>query len=344
MRNLTKHLLTAKINRLLMPLAGGLLLTCSLSSLAADFSFNWGRITTGTGGGNAYINCNRGETESRCNVGSRDDPSHTPFLQEEVTIGGVNYFHLIIGSTDSAGNPINPTTANESTIPFAQEVFIQVQAGTNCNLTACSYSGGDIQSGFASTGNGWDPLRTDSVFTGDATGIATRSGMKLVINEADMKQIFLKDSLSLKPKITQTITAADLTANFILDMSNSNYSTNTTAGLMTNSVTLIGANAGIQGNFDANSTATNFTTANAQTLNITGGRYTYAPGSGWNGTTTVFTPGTYTYVDNGSANLTTVDWNTFRDPMDNVMIFGTTTDTRLRAGEICKATPKPAGC
>ena len=338
MRNLTK--------KLLIPLAGCLLLAVNTVSEAADFAFNWTRQTSPFFSF-GYLNCNRGDGSSNCGLGFGSDPDKTPFLQEEVSIGGVNYFHLIIGATDSAGNPINPTTANESTIPFAQEIFIQIQSGTDCNATACSFSGGDIQSGFGGGGSGDDPLRSNVAFTGNATGFPTRMGMKQVINESDMAQTFLKDSLALKPKITQTITTADMTASFDLDMSNSNYSTNTTPGLITNTVTLIGANAGIQGNFDATATTTNFTTANAQTPNITGGRYTYVAGAGWNGSTTTFTPGTYTYVDNGSANLTTLDWNAFRTPTDNVMRFGTTPGTRLRGGSNCKsggATTPPVGC
>ena len=152
------------------------------------------------------------------------------------------------------------------------------------------------------------------------------------------EQVFLKDTLTQKPKITQNVSDSGISTQFVLDMSNSNYTTNATAGLMTNTVTLVGANAGIQGNFDAAGTGTNFTTANAQALNVTGGRFIYNPGTGWSGSgsTATYNAGSYAYVDNGGVNLTTLDWNSFRDPADNLMNFGGSLVQRKRSGNICK--------
>ena len=52
-------------------------------------------------------------------------------------------------------------------------------------------------------------------------------------------------------------------------------------------------------------------------------------------------------VGGGGANLTTLDWNSFRDPADNLMNFGGTLVQRGRAGNICKngtaAAPSAAG-
>lgn len=246
--------------------------------------------------GEAFPDCNRtGTTNSSCEshatnpfFGALNDEDDSPFLQETVVRDGITYFHLIVGTRGE------PTVGDSNT--FAQEVYIQVQSGTDCDLT----NGND-------TANG-------------------------------LTQVFLKNTLTQKPKITQNVSDSGISTQFVLDMSNSNYTTNATAGLMTNTVTLVGANAGIQGNFDAAGTGTNFTTANAQTLNVTGGRFIYNPGTGWSGSgsTATYNAGSYAYVDNGGVNLTTLDWNSFRDPADNLMNFGGSLVQRKRSGNICK--------
>ncbi|MFZ5594637.1 MAG: hypothetical protein ACOY4D_10370 [Pseudomonadota bacterium] len=336
--------------RLLTTLIASLFVALGTGETHAEFALNWTPLVTpsamGMGdGGSGYINCNRGGTSYNCGqgggMGGGNDPDKTPFLQEIVSDGTYDYFHVITGLNGASS--------------FAQEVFIRIQPGSNCINTECSYSGGrqgDSGSGMGgftsnTSGNGWDPLRSDQTFTGNGTGDPTRMIMRQVLNDSGsgLTQEFLKSSYALKPKITQNITSTGMTAQFILDMSNSDYLATTTAdnnkaGLMTNSLTLTGSNAPTQGNFDATATVESLTTINAPTPNITGGIYTYAPGTGWSGST--FNKGTYSYAQSGNANVTTLDWNTFRDPSDNLMNFGTTTSPnwqqRARGGDICKNT------
>ncbi len=348
----------------LLTLSIGLLLATTLQiAWAAPPVLNWTRI--GSGGGEAFMDCNRtGSTNSNCGShtsgfgGVNEDDA--PFLQETVVFDSITYFHVIVGTRGE------PTVGNSNT--FAQEVFIQVQSGTDCDgsngSAPCSQSGGrrgnPVSCFFScnyelTSGLGWDPLRSDSIFTGNGSANPNSIIMKQVVNDTanGLTQVFLKDTLSLKPKITQTISDSGISALFVLDMSNSNYATSTTPGLMTNTLTLLGTNAP-PGNFNAGATATNFTTANAQNLNITGGRYSYTAGTGWagSGTTATYSAGSYTYADNGSVNLTTLDWNSFRDPADNLLTFGASTGTRKRSGNICKngtasgptATGIAAGC
>ena len=269
--------------------------------------------------------------------------------------GGVAYFHLIIGLS--------------GTDAFAQEVYIRQQPGTDCGFgftgVLCSWSAGLLgDSGGGGTtlqttsGNGWDPLRTDKNFTGNDSGDPTKMIMRQVINDTanGLTQEFLKTFYAFKPKISQTVSDANFTATFIQDMGNSDYLASTTAdnnnrGIITNKVTLIGADAGIQGNFDNTAAKFTFDTANGTGSNAnqvnTGGRYTFLPGTGWNATSTIFTEGTYTYNEGEVVDISTLDWNAFRNPADNVMIFGTTPGTRKRGGNICKgggATTPTAGC
>lgn len=300
------------------------------------------------GGANAGGTFNPCFTVPAGTFGNINDPDKTPFLQQIVTgTDGRTYYHMIIGSVDSSGNPIVPTTANESTIPWAQEVYIQ-RSGSNCVQELCSYSGGN-ENGFGTDGgNGWNPLLNNmtSASTGNRSGFPTRVIMKEVMNDGQMSQVFLKSDLNVKPVITQTITTPDMTAEYVLDMSNSNYSTNTTPGVMINKVTLTGANAGIMGNFDANGPNGNFATANVQNSNVTGGRYTFVEGTG--GASQTFGQGTYTYIGGGDDAVINLDWNAFRDAAENPLKYGTDPAvTRKRSGNMCKGSTSgsvPSGC
>lgn len=272
-----------------------------------------------------------------------------PILQEVVTgADGLSYFHMIIGGVDSSGNPIVPSAANESTIPFAQEVYIRQQSSGNCVAVNCSFSGGDIQGFSSGGGNGFDPLANNmaSNNTGNRSGFPTRIIMKEILNDGGFSQIFLKDKLAQKPKITQNITESDISVQYTLDMSNSTYSVNNTPGIMTNKVTFLGVNAGILGNFDVNGPDNSFVTANAQAgkTNITGGRYTFVEGSA--GTSDSFGQGTYTYVSGDDA-ATSLDWDAFRNDAQNPLKYGATTSVRKRSGDICKSSTAgsiPGGC
>ncbi|MDX1252036.1 MAG: hypothetical protein IDH49_07270 [Gammaproteobacteria bacterium] len=322
---------------------------------APPFALNWDTPATGLNN-QAGFRCNMGVADAGngCNTvpagsfGNISDPDKTPFLQQFLTgADGRTYYHMIIGSVDSNGNPIVPTAANESTIPWAQEVFIQ-RGTSNCVAEGCSYSGGD-ENGFGTDGgNGFDPLLNNmtSGSTGNRSGFPTRVIMKEVMNDGQMSQTFLKSDLNVKPKITQNITTPDMTAEYVLDMSNSNYSTNTTPGVMTNKVNLTGANAGIMGNFDANGPSGDFMTANKQNSNITGGRYTFVEGTG--GSSQTFGQGTYSYIGGGDDSVSNLDWNAFRDAAENPLKYGTNPAvTRKRSGNICKGSTSgsiPPGC
>lgn len=317
---------------------------------AGHVDFNWQQ--RGTLSGTADFSCGRGVADPGCNIGGSADPDRSAFLQEIVTIQGIQYFHMIVGGVDSSGNPVNPTSTNEATIPFAQEVFVRTQSGTFCFATVCSASGGN-ESGFGNNGNGNDPLANNmlSSGTGNRSGFPTRVMIKEIMNDGQISQVFLKDTFANKPKITQTITskdtggAIDMTADFIIDMRNSTYSDNTKAGLITNKVTFAGANANIPGNFDVNGPSNDFTTANAGTTNVTGGRYTFVEGSGGNSGT--FGQGTYAYISAGDDAVSNLDWNAFRGRAENPLTYGTSTTARARSGNICKSGSigsVPAGC
>ncbi len=336
-------------------------LIASTSVLAVEpFTMNWGQQKASlTGAGD--FSCNRGADAGGgfgggpCNTAisfsNISDPDKSPFLQEVVTgLDGLSYYHMIIGGVTSSGVPIVPSAANEATIPFAQEVYIRRQASGNCVAITCSFSGGSINGFSSGGGNGFDPLASNmsSASTGNRSGFPTRVIMKEILNDGGFSQIFLKDKLAQKPKITQNITESDISVQYTLDMSNSTYSDNTTPGLMTNRVTLLGVNANILGNFDVNGPGTSFATANAQSPannNITGGRYTFVEGSA--GPSDTFGQGIYTYVSSGDDAATNLDWDAFRNDSQNPLTYGATVSVRKRSGDICKSSTSgsiPAGC
>ncbi len=355
--------MTKSIN-LFSTLSVWLCLAASTPAFAVEpFVLNWQQQKASLNG-IADFSCNRGadaggQFGSPCSTAigfsNISDPDKTPFLQEIVTgADGLSYYHMIIGSVDSSGNPIVPSAANQSTIPFAQEIYIRRQSGSSCVAVSCSFSGGSIDGFSSGGGNGFDPLKNDmtSASTGNRSGFPTRVIMKDILNDGQISQIFLKDTLADKPTITQTITSKDaggtidMTAQFAIDMSNSTYGDNTKAGLITNKLTFAGANAKIPGNFDANGPDNSFVTANSQTgkTNVTGGRYTFVEGTAGNSNT--FGQGTYTYI-NGDDAASNLDWNAFRNDEQNPLKYGTTFSVRKRSGDICKSSTVgsiPIGC
>lgn len=276
--------------------------------------------------GTADINCAHADTSL--------DPDKTPFLRELILINSVPYVHMIIGSL----------TPNSSGEVFAQETYVQVISlvsnGTNvannysfsggkpgcdgqpatCTAGSLSQLAGNAQiAGFGLVGT---PLAGNQALTGIGSGDPTRAIIRQVISSSAMEQEFLKKDLLLKPKITQNITTLGIDgikSEFVLDMSAIAYNNNTTAGTITNKLTLNDPALPVGSNFfDA--------VASAQSSRVTGGRYIFnaPPGVGWTDpivsntdNTWNYTAGTYAYSDGGSADLTNKDWTVYRNPFEN---------------------------
>lgn len=292
-----------------------------------------------------YARCHiAGTTDAFCfhgGGGSSPAPDFTPFLREYITVNGVQYVHMIVGSLD-------PVTG----LGFAQETYVRASGsvysssggrpGCNSSPNVC---GGDSLAGGNTapwiSGNGQiaslstvgAPLVGDQQTTGNGTGNPTHTIIKQVLKSAEIDQEFLKADLSLKPKITQTITSSDgkMSSEFVLDMSLINYSTNA-SGVMVNKLTLNDTDVPLESRFfDA--------VASAQNGSVTGGGYTFASGAGWldtsvhatystfnfsTGVTTivpedkvwVYDAGSYAY-SSGGANITNIDWQAFKNPLEN---------------------------
>lgn len=333
-------------NHLFRTLSAGALLLCAIMALdmraslaEPGFNFNWTSAPSALYEKRAEMRCNfPGASNAGSCAGSIVDPRFfsfantaqngtgtdtTPFVQEFVEVGGVRYYHVIVGDGRSLSE-------GGTTNGFAQEVYIRV--GSNNLVFAdgheSSSSGGrgfkdssdwrSCADGAAvsdACANGWDPLRNNaSVFTGNGTGNPERVIMRQVIKDGALFDTFEKILFSQKPKISQKLSALDIAAEFTLDMGNSDYKASTTvdnarSGTVINKVTLIGPNAGIPGNFDATAAAANFTTANAPAANVTGGRFTWAPGPNAD---FGFSSGSYSYSE-GNFDVNAVKWKEYKN-------------------------------
>lgn len=243
----------------------------------------------------------------------------TRFIQEIVEIDGVEYYHLVIGSEDSG---------------FVQEIYLartqrvmRDQGGgrfSDSGGVACFASGFiplDQIEGCIRSNASADPLRHDSTFTGNGTGHPSKMVMRQIVSndESGFRQEFLKANLLNKPVITQTSSDDNIDMNFVIDMSNSDYDTDSIAGTMTNSFDLKGANLpGEMGDFDLD----RVDRFDKLSTNVNAGRYTfrrlliedYELENGWRRD---IPSSEYTYYDGTIDPVLNVDWAAFRDPSQN---------------------------
>lgn len=238
----------------------------------------------------------------------------TSFSQERVNIGGVDYYHLVVGQPEQG---------------FAQEILIR--AGNGSVLfdpffratrfgPVLSQSGG----GFCLTGNGpfEDPKAipvcvTDnnantpfSTFniTGNGSGNPEAVLIKQIMSDSasGFSQEFLKAQLDKKPVISQNMNYAGVANTFVLDMSASGYK-EATQGKMTNITEVEGV-----GKFDADAGFGGSNEASGKF--ISGGRYTFSADAslgkektsakvivnGLESPNGPFKYGTYTYYDDAT--------------------------------------------
>src|SRR3569623_438393 len=187
----------------------------------AAFSLNWQRDYNAEGASfssnDAYVACNMSYiSDAICGSGgfggdfnlngSHDDG--TAFLQEQLTLGGQLYFHVIVGdyTRDS----------------MAQEVFINASSGNQ------SFNGIRVADSVANNGdqtyNMTHPYSRTSRRNGTGSANPNNVIMRQIINSGEISMEFLKDAFSQKPLITQTITNAEMVSTVSIDMRGRNYS------------------------------------------------------------------------------------------------------------------------
>jgi hypothetical protein len=212
-------------------------------------------------------------------------------------LGGATYQFYSVGSAGSN---------------FYQEIYIQ-------NFGSYQGGPGSAAGGAGGPGgNGTDPLSYGGAsysFTGNGSGNPHRVIIYQVNKSPDMIIDFLKDKFDKKPRILQSITSSEFSAEFSIDMRAIGYSDATSDAPIINNQTLV----------DPFGSATPLTwdmavDSQAGHTGVNAGKYTYTDGSGPGGSI-----GTYSYAD-GGFNMTALPWYLFFDPNDASNVWTRTTN------------------
>ena len=238
---------------------------------------------------------------------------NSPFLQEVITLGGADYYHVVVGDTAAA---------------FGLEFYLRTAPGAVCwfGCANARVGGGGMNGMPGMGGGGISPLSASSgsatndsaplSSTNSGTGRPDAVAIRQVNRTAEITQEFLKTRETNKPRISQSLVSANVTLNFAIDMSATNYTTSA-AGVLTltqavnEPIPPRGTNPATRSPLPS---ATNFNIANAgpgSSVNITGGRYTYSPGSGDGGSL-----GVYSYFAD-SFNVYAINWASYCDATQN---------------------------
>ncbi len=261
----------------------------------------------------------------------------TGFIQDIVTIGGQEYFHVVIEDANS---------------DFRQE-FYTASVAQNWNSVSgqrsySPYSGGNERSIIGDIdlnqnqvkvwpmirfGNAKDPFGykvysspSDTVGTvlpvdqryrlsGNGTMDPSRVVLLMQMSDANVSVEVYKPTLTRKPRVSQSLTDGGLSARFVADMRGLDYNTLKQAAPLVNTLSLNDPDLPARGVAD-------FEMEFAQKSRVTAGQFTYSGGGwtaegGWDVPDSVFIPGVYTYSDGKGFDVLNVDWTSFFDPTQN---------------------------
>lgn len=246
----------------------------------AAFSLNWQQDYAAEGASlndnNARIICDMSYIGDRnCSGGdfelSGSHQDNTAFLQEQLTLGGQLYFHVIVGDYTKDS--------------MAQEVFIKV---TGSNPVFGGFDGVKVSDSVANNSNQTfsmtQPYSSNSSNNGNGSANPNSVIMRQIVNSGEISMEFLKDSFTQKPRITQTISNAQMVSTMTIDMRGKNYSEITpinTTSVVNTLVLLEPSRQGTEGDYDIQ--------ADASTSYLSAGGFTYTPGSGYGGSGGVYT-------------------------------------------------------
>ncbi len=320
------------------------------TAVHAQFNLNWEADTNPAFPRTFVFDDEFGNPQTATDTSIHDDvsggstiiiPGQTPFIYEMVVIGGVQYYHMIIGNLD------NPD------IGFVQETYIQagiggaalgLAAGEACTGPATceegiatnpiggltppggglgqfpqpgnvSSSGGlGVTGNDGAAGNGFSPLDANAVISGNMSGNPTRVQMRQRLVDGDLTMEFVKNNFLEKPSISNIIENDDASFQAVFDMNSAGnpYNSSATASVVTNTLEHTGADAppGARPPGGGPSSALFDMSTDAEKSVVTAGRYTWIPGTGPGQSS-----GTYTYIDGGQA--FTPNWNSFFDHREN---------------------------
>ena len=251
------------------------------------------------------------------NIGNTDP---TPMNMTVVNIGGVNYFHTIVG---------DPATG------FAMESYTRA-AGLNTAGNIPNSGGSFSPDGGANeriligtTSATSTPFLQNSLNMSNPLGNYLVSGsgnsnpnftvFRMVLNDpaAGMSMDVSKPFLDKKPLISQTIQDGSMTSVFVADERALGYSDSSTPAPVTNNLVLNDPAIPTAG-------AADFEMALAQTPDVTAGRFIFTPGTGWNNPSlgwdtpgSTYGSGTYAYVGGPGFDPLNFNWASVFNYADN---------------------------
>ena len=310
---------------------GAMLSLNATVSYAAGFATNFQPTYSNWSSGNTLGYCGFNICPSGHDSGNGDP---TPFEESFVVVNGVRYIHVLVGDPASGFASesytrwgAGPNTTDPTIIPDLGGVFSPDGGGNETTVI------GNVPGFNGTTGlnylhdnlNMGNPL-ADSHISGTGANAPTNTVFRMVLScvgttacPVDAGNIAMEVSkpfLDKKPRISQTVESGSMTAVFVTDMRALSYSDISTPAPIVNNVVI--DDPGIPG-----TGAGDFEMAMAQATNITSGRFTYTPGSGWNTANgwivngSSFGQGTYSYIESTGFQPTTFDYKTVFDYAQN---------------------------
>ena len=264
----------------------------------------------------------------------------TGFIQDIITIGGQQYFHVVIQDPNSdfkqesytasvvqnwtdrtgprsfspfAGGNERSIIGNNDVVDTSQD---QIKTWPRIRFgNAKDPFGYKVYSSYQDTTGTVLPVGQRYRLSGNGTMDPSRVVMLMQMSDANVAVEYYKPALSRKPRISQTLTEGGVSARFVADMRGLDYQTLNQAAPVVNTFSLQDPDLPTPG-------AADFEMELSQKPHVTAGQYTFSPGSwntagGWDVPDSFFTPGTYTYSEGAGFDVLNVDWTRFFDPLQN---------------------------
>lgn len=312
-----------KVVKLLLLGITGAVAVYSNPGLAAGFATNFqpDGVTVWSGDNTGF--CYYGQCASQ--LGNADP---TPMGLTLVTIGGVQYFHTIVGDPATGFAIESYTRASPGSNPFSG-------ASISSSGGHFSQDGGGNQRAVIGDAGTPNTLLQDSLNMSNALGDYRVSGtgsmdpsftvFRMVMTDpaGGMSMEVYKPFLDKKPRISQTVQDGSMTSVFVADERALSYSDSSTAAPVVNNLVINDPNLPSSG-------AADFEMALAQAPDVTAGRFTYTRGTGWTNSLndptlgwdapgSTFGQGTYYYVDGQGFDPLNFNWASVFNYSDNAV-------------------------
>ncbi len=346
---------------LVLLIAGLWLLTGLNTAHAATFTFNFASVSGATTVGKASQSCGR-FGNNNCDMESGSNPdgqSSTPtdWLNQIVTIGGVKYWHMVVGDPLDGfaleyyvqQGTVNPDYASNA--DFIDGNFSSNKVGDGAGFIPFDFDQGFSTSG----GNCWRtigfacrPLGHNPEIQANGYQNPTKVAMKQLTFDSELTFDFEKSEIAEKPKITQIVANSEITLEFKADMSAGNHSSMgavlPTSSNIADPQVFVNRLIHADGNppqppgQDSVLGLYDFDYAHDAVNTVrTAGQYTFTPGLGWSnsrpnityrsrvadfnswgiGNGKIYDKGTYAYIGGAGLDLNLVKWEEFMDPAQN---------------------------